>query len=30
MTTAIDTNVIAALWDPDDSLSSAANSVLDG
>jgi predicted nucleic acid-binding protein len=29
MTTAIDTNVIAALWDADPSLSSAANSVLD-
>jgi len=29
MTTAIDTNVIVALWDPDDSLNSAASSALD-
>ncbi len=29
MTTAIDTNVIIALWDPDETLSSAAQSALD-
>jgi len=29
MTTAIDTNVIVALWNPDDALNSAANSALD-
>lgn len=30
MTTAVDTNVIVALWDRDDALSSAAQSALDG